>query len=238
MDVLPDALPSFLAGLESDWAGLSLTMPLKQTVLPLLDKACDLTVATGAANTVVLTGRRRCGYNTDVHGIVAALAEAGVRQVNHGIVLGAGATAASALAGLAQLGERNPGVLVRNPARAVAVEQAARRLGTTCRIGLLPGADARAGGTVDVDIAEVDVVISTIPSSGADAAVALAKGWPSARTTLLDVAYHPWPTPLAQMWPGPVLGGTVMLLHQAARQVQLMTGHDAPLEQMRAALPR
>ena len=53
---------------------------------------------------------------------------------------------------------------------------------------------------------------------------------------LLDVVYDPWPTALARAWRGRVVGGAVMLLHQAARQVELMTGRPAPLPQMRAAL--
>ena len=57
------------------------------------------------------------------------------------------------------------------------------------------------------------------------------------RGVLLDVGYSPWPTALAAGWGGPVVGGAVMLLHQAARQVELMTGRTAPLAAMRAALP-
>ena len=147
--MLPQDLPAFLDGLDDEWAGLSLTMPLKQSVLPLLDEATELATATGGANTVVLEGGRRVGHNTDVDGIVAALAEAGIHRVGAGVVLGAGATAASALAALARLGERSPRVLVRSPARAAALEQAADRLGTTCRVGALPGPDADTDGFGD-----------------------------------------------------------------------------------------
>ena len=56
---------------------------------------------------------------------------------------------------------------------------------------------------------------------------------------MLDVVYHPWPTPLAQAATrsgAVVVSGFDLLLHQAARQVELMTGvKAAPLEQMRAA---
>ncbi len=57
---------------------MSLTMPLKQAVLPLLDEVSDLAQAVGAVNTLTLTAGRREGDNTDVHGIVAALRAAGV----------------------------------------------------------------------------------------------------------------------------------------------------------------
>ena len=92
-----------LAGLGDDWAGLSLTMPLKRAVLPLLDEIDPLAADVGGANTVVLADGRRLGYNTDVGGMVAALAEAGVTEAEPGrgaLVIGGGATACSALAAL------------------------------------------------------------------------------------------------------------------------------------------
>jgi shikimate dehydrogenase len=55
---------------------------------------------------------------------------------------------------------------------------------------------------------------------------------------LLDVAYDPWPTPVAQAWEragGTAVGGFAMLLHQAVEQVRLMTGRTPHVEVMRAA---
>ncbi len=217
-------LPGFLAGLGPEWAGLSLTMPLKQDVLPLLDSAGDLVVATGAANTVLLGDDGRRGENTDVAGIVAALREAGLQRAGRAVVLGAGATAASALAALAELGDRAPQVLVRSLDRVAGLRAAAARLGGTPRFGLLDPAA----------LADADVVVSTLPHGAADP---LAQRLPPCRGVLLDVGYDPWPSALAQAWSGPVVGGAVMLLHQAARQVELMTGRPAPLTAMRRALP-
>ncbi len=228
IEVRPEELARFLAGLGGEWAGLSLTMPLKQTVLPLLDEVSDLATATGAANTVVLgTGRRR-GDNTDVAGIVAALREAGVDRVRGSVVLGGGATAASALAALGQLGDPAPHVLVRSTSRPDPLRQAADRLGLAPRIGRLPRDSAL--------LAEpgIDVVVNTTPAGALDGWVPLLQG--SGHAVLLDVVYDPWPTPLARAWSGPVVGGAAMLLHQAARQVELMTGLAAPLRAMRAAM--
>ena len=227
MELRPEQLPGWLGQLGPEWAGLSLTMPLKQTVLPLLDEVGELAAATGAANTVVLDGGRRRGDNTDVGGIVAALREAGCVSAGHGVVLGGGATAASALAALAELGDRAPRVLVRDPSRTGPLRAAAARLGVHPRVrGLGELAEALAG--------DPDVVVSTLPAGAADA---LPLGPPQPRrAVLLDVVYAPWPTALARAWHGPVVGGAAMLLHQAARQVELMTGRPAPLEAMRAAL--
>lgn len=224
IEIVPDALPAVLDGLGPEWAGLSLTMPLKQTVLPLLYVTSALALATGAANTLVLRDGRREGHNTDVAGLVSALREAGVDEVSASVVLGGGATAASAVAGLAELGDRAPVVLVRDPGRAGPLLAAAERLGVRPVVRHL-AAEHLSGA---------QVVLNTTPAGALDG---LAAGLPDTRgSVLLDVVYAPWPTALAAAWGGAVVHGVEMLLHQAAGQVQLMTGLPAPVPAMRAAL--
>ncbi len=92
-------LPGLLAGCGPDWAGLSLTMPLKRTVRDLLDWAEPLVTEVGAANTVVFDAGLRRGYNTDVPGMIAALAEAGLSPATTGL-----ATTGLAITGLATTG--------------------------------------------------------------------------------------------------------------------------------------
>ena len=77
-------LPAYIESRGREWAGLSLTMPLKRTVLPLLDHVDPMAAATGGANTVVFRPDGRYGYNTDVQGIVDALTEAGAPAPGHG----------------------------------------------------------------------------------------------------------------------------------------------------------
>ena len=84
---------------------------------------------------------------------------------------------------------------------------------------------------------EVSLVVSTLPAGAAPAGV-LGDAPDLAGRVLLDVVYAGWPTPLAQAFEdagGRVVSGLEMLLHQAARQVELMTGHAAPVAAMRAA---
>jgi shikimate dehydrogenase len=227
----PAGLSDFLSGLGADWAGLSLTMPLKQAVLPLLDQVSDLARLTGAANTVVLAGGRREGHNTDVTGIVAALREAGTGQISRAAVIGAGATAASALAALHELGAHRVRVLARSAEKARMLQPVADGLGIELRVGELH--------PLELEDRWPEVIVSTVPAGGLDGFAALSE--PSgAVPTLLDVVYAPWPTRLAEVYAaagGVVVGGAAMLLHQAAAQVELMTGRAAPLEAMRAALP-
>ena len=216
----PDELAGFLAGLDTSWVGLSLTMPLKQAVLPLLDQVSDLARELAAANTVVLREGRRVGHNTDVHGILAALAEAGVTSARRAVVLGGGATARSAPAALHQLGDDRPTLVVRSePTDTLA---AAERLGMSPRV--VP---------FSPDVLEgCDLLVSTLPPGAADPVAPYSGTVP----VVLDVVYDPWPTALAAAAGGVVVDGATMLLHQAAAQVGLMTGLDAPLEAMRAAL--
>ena len=221
VDCGEDDLPALLDGLDASWAGLSLTMPLKQAVLPLLDEVSDLARDVAAANTVVLRDGRRRGANTDVHGIVAALREAGVTAAERPVVLGGGATARSALAALAALGAREPVLVVRSaPTETLA---AAERLGVRPTLAAYDPAVLRG----------CDLLVSTLPAGAADVLAPHVADVPA----LLDVVYVPWPTPLAAACGGTLVSGRAMLLHQAAAQVELMTGRSAPLEAMRAALP-
>lgn len=222
VEVDAGGLPAFVRGLDADWAGLSLTMPLKEAVLPLLDSASELAASVAAANTLLVRDGALHGENTDVHGIVAALAEDGTASVGRAVVLGGGATARSALAALVQLGCTDVVLVVRSEPRAT--------LAAAERLGLSPTVTAW-DPTVLVGC---DLLVSTLPSGAADALAPAVADVP----VLLDVVYAPWPTPLAAGCSGMVVSGLTMLLHQAAEQVRLMTGRPAPLEAMRSALPR
>ncbi|GHF39201.1 shikimate 5-dehydrogenase [Streptomyces mashuensis] len=222
------ALPAFLDGLGPEWAGLSLTMPLKRAVIPLLDGVSDTAAAVEAVNTVLFTDDgRRLGDNTDIPGLVAALRERGVESAGSAAVLGAGATASSALAALGRLGAEDVTVYVRSAARAAEMRQWGERLGVPVRTEDW----ARAGEALAAPL-----VIATTPAGATDALTGAVPGRPG---TLFDVLYEPWPTPLAAAWAargGTLLGGLDLLVHQAVLQVELMTGRrPAPLAAMRTA---
>ncbi|GHA04766.1 shikimate dehydrogenase [Streptomyces echinoruber] len=222
------ALPGFLDRLGPEWAGLSLTMPLKRAVIPLLDEISDTAASVEAVNTVVFTGDgRRTGDNTDIPGMVAALRERGIEQVGEAAILGAGATASSALAALARICTGDITVYVRSAARAAEMRQWGERLGVAVRTA--DWADAERA-------LHAPLVVATTP---ADATDALAAAVPERPATLFDVLYEPWPTTLAARWSmsgGAVVGGLDLLVHQAVLQVERMTGRSpAPLGAMRRA---
>src|SRR4051794_40926681 len=87
-------------------AGASLTMPLKRAVLPMLAQTDRVVSDVGACNTVLFGGIDGDwhGANTDVPGMVAALRAGGRKAASSAMVLGGGATAASAIAALAEVG--------------------------------------------------------------------------------------------------------------------------------------
>ncbi|GAA3967883.1 shikimate dehydrogenase [Thermobifida alba] len=222
-------LAAFLDGCDDSWAGLSLTMPLKKVALTLADEVEETAVEVGGANTIVFRDGRRHAYNTDVAGITEALREAGVRRLDTVTILGAGATAASALAAVRRLGATEPGavtVLARDLARTGDLAAAAERM--SAEVALAPLAD------IDEHL-RVDLVVSTVPAGAADRwAPAVA----ASSAAVFDVVYAPWPTVLGAAAAGAgstVIGGFPMLLHQAAAQLTLMTGRPAPVEAMRVA---
>ncbi|WP_438488972.1 shikimate dehydrogenase [Streptomyces sp. S186] len=222
------ALPGFLEKLGPEWAGLSLTMPLKRAVIPLLDEISPTAASVEAVNTVVFTadGRRR-GDNTDIPGMLAALRERGVERVERAAVLGAGATASSALAALARICTGEVTAYVRSAARADEMRGWGERLGVAVRTA--PWDDAAAAF-------EAPLVVATTPAGSTDP---LAAAVPDRPGTLFDVLYEPWPTALAAAWAGrggAVVGGLDLLVHQAVLQVEQMTGRaPAPLAAMRRA---
>ncbi|QEV17034.1 shikimate dehydrogenase [Streptomyces alboniger] len=222
------ALPGFVAELGPEWAGLSLTMPLKRAVIPLLDEVSGTAAAVEAVNTVVFTeDGRKVGDNTDVPGMVAALRERGIEQVDSAAILGAGATASSALAALARICTGEVVAYVRSDARAAEMRQWGERLDVEVRTEAWE--DAREALTAPL-------VIATTPAGTTDALSALV---PERPATLFDVLYDPWPTALAARWSaygGAVVSGLDLLVHQAVLQVEQMTGRGpAPLDAMRKA---
>ncbi|MGK4579719.1 shikimate dehydrogenase [Kitasatospora sp. HPMI-4] len=227
-EVGEDALAAFVEGLGPEWAGLSLTMPLKRAVIPLLDEVSETALSVDAVNTVVFhPDGRRSGDNTDVPGLVNALRERGIERVESASVLGAGATASSALAALAQVCAGEVTVYVRSAERAAQMRSLGERLGLSVRT-----ADWERGA----EALAAPLTVSTTPAGASDP---FAAGIPERPGALFDVLYHPWPTKLVAACAergATVLGGLDLLVHQAVLQFERFTGVAAgPLAAMRAA---
>lgn len=214
VEVTGETLADFVSSRDETWRGLSLTMPLKRDVLPLLSSVDRVAELTGAANTVLVAERR--GFNTDVFGITEAFRRAGVGSLDLVHVLGGGATAASALAAVAELGATRVQFGLRDPAKgsdltalgeALGVEVVVRPLGMQDRSLIIP-----------------EAVISTLPGHS-EHSVQLAEPIRQ-QSVLFDVAYDPWPSALASVWQGTVISGLAMLTLQALAQVRIFVGGD------------
>ncbi|WP_407651660.1 shikimate dehydrogenase [Actinoplanes sandaracinus] len=233
-------LPDVIAGLGPEWAGLSLTMPLKETALRLASSASPLAIAVGCANTLVHQSDGTWhADNTDVVGMVRVLREAGLGAGTgrHAAkvdppritVLGGGGTARAALGAAAQLGARKVTVVTRRPEAREQLDPVAVALD----IALEGVAWSGAPGAFDAD-----AIISTVPKGAADHLAEQVSWRPG--SVFFDALYDPWPTPLAASAAKhdvPVLSGLDLLLAQALSQFEQFTGlPSAPEEAMRKAL--
>ncbi|MGO2746453.1 shikimate dehydrogenase family protein [Microbacterium sp.] len=222
-----------LASLDGNWRGLSLTMPLKEQGFAASASHDRHATLTGAANTLLL-GAKPAGFNTDVGGIVDALAEGGIAAAHRVRILGAGATAASALVAVSEIGAARVDIRARRPERAIELMALGERLGLHVTI------DSFAGATEPADL-----TIATLPS-GTVLDAPVTESFAATGGVLFDAAYAPWPSALAAGWGGsPVISGFGMLLHQAVRQIRIfLTGdpltllpdEDRVIAAMRAAV--
>lgn len=220
-----------LARLDAAWRGLSLTMPLKGAAFAAAavhDRHAELT---GAANTLLLdTAGTHRGFNTDVGGIIRSLADDGIDSAPTARIVGAGATATSALVAVAELGARLVEVVARRPEAVEPLRELGERLGM----------DVVTASFAASRHADVPLTIATLPG---DARIedAAADALANAGGLLLDVVYGHWPTALSEAWDragSPARSGLGMLLHQAVLQIRIfVTGDpDRPLDDERAVI--
>jgi shikimate dehydrogenase len=234
-----EGLAGLVAGLGPDWAGLSLTMPLKRRAVEIADEVSPLVDLAGAANTLIPVdregARRWRAENTDVLGMVDALSQGGVVGFESPVIVGAGGTAQATLVAFHRMGKTTVTAVVRDLARANELRQTAERAGVALAV--------RSWDDAREVCAAAQVIVSTVPAEAGLAVAALLFPPGEPRVTppcvVMDVGYHPWPTPLALATVAEgcrVISGRELLLHQAVHQVELMTGRKAPVAAMRAAL--
>ena len=216
VDVDADGLEAFLAGLDDGWRGLSLTMPLKRVAMDLVDRCSEVATAVGSVNTILLgpDHGQSSGDNTDVPGAQAALRERGLDGARTARIVGGGATAASMAHALSTLGLTHLEIVVREVSRAEIAVQVARTSGVDVAVLTL-------GHPI---LEKVDLLVSTVPG---DVIGSRAHELVETSRAVFDVAYDPWPTPLVTASENAglaVVTGLDLLAHQAALQVELMTG--------------
>jgi 3-dehydroquinate dehydratase/shikimate dehydrogenase len=206
---------------ELPLSGLSVTMPLKQLVLPFLANSDPLTAKLGACNTIRMGADGKLyGFNTDVAGIVRPLEKRLNLKDARVLVLGAGGAARAAVYGLVEKGS-HVAVWSRNETSAKELAASAGAVTITTR-----------------QIAETpfDVLINATPCgmTGNPHPLPIEDNKWKARL-VFDLVYNPLDTPLLQAARArgvATIQGYEMFVHQGARQFELWTGKPAPEAEM------
>lgn len=228
----PEALPDLLLAAErTGFAGVNITYPCKQLVLPLLNELSDEARALGAVNTVVFRGGKRIGFNTDAPGFAAnfrtGLPGAARRRV---VQLGAGGAGAAVAHALLAEGVRHLAIADTDAAKAADLVQALERhfgAGSAAVATDLAAAVARADGVVNC----TPVGMAKFPGTPLPLGLLRPALW------VADIIYFPLETALlagARALGCRVLTGTGMTVHQAACAFQHFTGLEANAARMTA----
>lgn len=233
-------LEDLLSGLGDEWRGLSLTMPLKEEARRLAVCVDEVARDSGIVNTLLhvpaANGEHRgwYGFNTDVAGLADALKHANF-DVDHVLVLGAGATAVSAVLAARSLGTSRVTIAARKFEAALQLVTQWTSDTLVCdpvslNSLLADVPSGRAPGQAGAQLDGVTAVISTLPGQ---AGSSLHLGEALYRVPLFDVAYDPWPSPLAARWRehgGTAHSGLTMLVGQAIHQVRIFVHGDPSRE--------
>ncbi len=225
-----DALPELLTAAERmGFAGLNITHPCKQAVIPLLHELSDDARALGAVNTVVLSGGRRIGHNTDwigfAEGFRRGLPDAATNRV---VQFGAGGAGSAVAHAALTLGVRHLTIIDIDPARAASVVD-----GLCARFGK---GRAVVGTDLPAAVAAADGIINATPLG-----MVKYPGMPL-RADLLrpalwvaDVVYFPLQTELLRVAAEigcRTLNGGGMAVFQAVEAFRLFAGIPADAERM------
>jgi 3-dehydroquinate dehydratase/shikimate dehydrogenase len=201
--------------------GLSVTMPLKQAVIPFLERTDPLSAKIGAVNTILRTPDGKFyGFNTDVAGIVQPLERRLSLKGAKVLVLGAGGAARAAVFGCRDKGAE-VSILNRTPETA---QKLAKQAGAKV---IKREAVAKAGFDVIINATPIGMAgVKAAPLLGAEDLVA---------RYVFDLVYNPIETPLLRMARQKgiaVITGLEMFVQQGARQFEIWTGKPAPEEEM------
>jgi shikimate dehydrogenase len=234
-------LPPTVERLRRDeMLGISVTVPYKQAVMPLLDEIDPAADAIGSVNTIVKRGRSLVGHNTDKAGFIRSLREAGCDPVGlRALILGVGGAERAVAYGLVESGIRSISLAGRRPER---VRAAAKHLDETkprdvkimqLSFEAAPLAEAAANADLIVNCTPIGMRHTTEEHESPLPATALRPGlW------VVDIVYNPLETRLLSLSReagAHVVDGLGMLVYQGMAQQELWTGREPPADIMRDA---
>ena len=225
---LVDNVEKFFNSFKDFFSGLSVTMPAKEKIMPLLDRIDETAQKIGAVNTVVKEGTDWVGYNTDCSGAISALEACTSLQGKNVLILGSGGTAKAIGYGVKEKGGKLTVTYNKNKERG---ESLSKEL--DCEL-----AHAR-----DAGMRAIDVLINCSPvgmSPNITESPFLARDFKEGMV-VFDSVYNPLETRLlreAKSAGCTVIPGYELFINQAARQFELWTGQSAPINTLREVLLR
>ena len=225
---LVDNVEKFFNSFKDFFSGLSVTMPAKEKIMPLLDRIDETAQKIGAVNTVVKEGSAWVGYNTDCSGAISALEACTSLQGKNVLILGSGGTAKAIGYGVKEKGGKLTVTYNKNKERG---ESLSKEL--DCEL-----AHAR-----DAGMRAIDVLINCSPvgmSPNITESPFLARDFKEGMV-VFDSVYNPLETRLlreAKLAGCTVIPGYELFINQAARQFELWTGQSAPINTLREVLLR
>ena len=219
-EVRSGELGEFLDSHKGNFRGLSLTMPLKEEALGLIETTDDLSKRVSAVNTIVFDELGAHGHNTDVQGFADALSHHEIHIPDVVSILGGGATARAAIAAVDGLASRIE-VYSRSEHRARSLVNSAEK----SIVKVLPWSQVS-------NAFASSLIIGTTPRGATDDLVIERSFHDNPNATHFESLYSPWPTPLLSKWRAlgrEGLDGLDLLVWQAIGQLEVMSLEGAEL---------
>jgi len=226
------ALPRLIdAARTMGFAGLNITYPCKQAVIPLLDALSDEAAAMGAVNTVVFDDGRAVGHNTDGSGWAWGFRRTlPAADLSHVVLLGAGGAGSAIAHAVLRLGAQRLTLVDADTARSIALADELNQR--------YEGARARGGLTAETALSDATGLIHATPTGMAKMpGLALSAVLLREQFWVSEIVYFPLETALlaaARRAGCPVCDGGTMAVGQAVGAFRLFTGHEPDAERMRA----
>jgi len=226
--------------------GANVTVPYKETVLPLLDEVEELASSIGAVNTIVKKDDRLLGFNTDAYGFMEVLDKEGHfdPEGKRVVILGAGGVARAVSFTLVQRKVASlaitDGIFERASALAENLVSYTKETSPGSKslksdVNAFQWQNLSSARTLDNCDLIVHCTTMGMKDSPQEGQSPLSLEVIPKNVLVYDVVYNPWPTPLlrlAQKAGANMLGGLPMLVYQGAASFKLWTGREAPVDIM------
>lgn len=236
-DVAPQNLKSALTGMRSlGVAGLNVTVPYKEKVIPFLDSFDEEAALIGAVNTITLKNGKLIGSNTDGAGFIRSLKQKGFRpRGKSAAIIGAGGSARAIGVALCRAGVSKLTVINRSATRGRRLARTLSKLGD---VSFAASNKSFAAAAAE----EADIIVQTTPCGMkiSDALPLSGIGFHKGQW-VYDIIYSPIETRFlkkARLKGAKTLNGLSMLVYQGSESFKIWTGRSFPEDKIVGFLKR